>query len=128
AARLHRSGVAADGASISTPGPRVESARRRDRIATIAIPHRRRYRVADGRDGGGSSGRRGRAHPRGLGRVGLPLEGAGVTSKLGHVTWTDLWNMAPRPIIAVPIGSCEQHGPHLPLDTDTRIATALAEG
>ena len=33
-----------------------------------------------------------------------------------------------RPIIAVPVGSCEQHGPHLPLDTDTRIAIALAEG
>jgi len=57
--------------------------------------------------------------------VGLPVEAAGVTSKLGHVTWTDLWNMAPRPIIAVPIGSCEQHGPHLPLDTDTRIAMAV---
>ena len=26
----------------------------------------------------------------------------------------------------MPIGSCEQHGPHLPLDTDTRIASALA--
>jgi mycofactocin precursor peptide peptidase len=51
-----------------------------------------------------------------------------VTTRLGDVTWTDLWSMAPRPIIAVPIGSCEQHGPHLPLDTDTRIAAALAEG
>ncbi len=51
-----------------------------------------------------------------------------MTSRLGHVTWTDLWNLAPRPIIAIPIGSCEQHGPHLPLDTDTRIAVALAEG
>ncbi|MGZ4766030.1 MAG: mycofactocin biosynthesis peptidyl-dipeptidase MftE, partial [Ilumatobacteraceae bacterium] len=26
------------------------------------------------------------------------------------------------------VGSCEQHGPHLPLDTDSRIALALAEG
>jgi mycofactocin system creatininase family protein len=51
-----------------------------------------------------------------------------MTSRLGDVTWTDLWHLAPRPIIAVPVGSCEQHGPHLPLDTDTRIAVALAEG
>jgi creatinine amidohydrolase len=29
-------------------------------------------------------------------------------------------------VLVVPIGSLEQHGPHLPLDTDTRIATALA--
>jgi mycofactocin precursor peptide peptidase len=50
------------------------------------------------------------------------------THRLGDVTWTDLWNLAPRPIIAIPVGSCEQHGPHLPLDTDTRIAVALAEG
>jgi mycofactocin system creatininase family protein len=28
--------------------------------------------------------------------------------------------------VIVPIGSFEQHGPHLPLDTDTRIATAVA--
>ena len=51
-----------------------------------------------------------------------------ANTRLGNVTWTDLWNLAPRPIIAVPVGSCEQHGPHLPLDTDTRIAVALAEG
>jgi creatinine amidohydrolase len=29
-------------------------------------------------------------------------------------------------ILLVPVGSLEQHGPHLPLDTDTRIAAALA--
>lgn len=29
--------------------------------------------------------------------------------------------------VAVPVGSLEQHGPHLPLDTDTRIARALAQ-
>ena len=51
-----------------------------------------------------------------------------MTARLGDVTWTDLWNFAPRPIIAIPVGSCEQHGPHLPLDTDTRIAVALAQG
>jgi mycofactocin precursor peptide peptidase len=31
-------------------------------------------------------------------------------------------------LLAVPLGSLEQHGPHLPLDTDTRIAVALAHG
>ncbi len=30
------------------------------------------------------------------------------------------------PVVAIPIGSCEQHGPHLPLGTDTLIADALA--
>jgi mycofactocin system creatininase family protein len=29
--------------------------------------------------------------------------------------------------LLVPLGSTEQHGPHLPLDTDTRIAVAVAE-
>ena len=30
--------------------------------------------------------------------------------------------------MVVPLGSLEQHGPHLPLDTDTRIAVAVARG
>ena len=48
-------------------------------------------------------------------------------TRLGDSTWTalDAARVAP-PILAVPIGSCEQHGPHLPLDTDTRIAVAIA--
>lgn len=29
------------------------------------------------------------------------------------------------PSLIVPVGSTEQHGPHLPLDTDTRIASAV---
>ena len=33
-----------------------------------------------------------------------------------------------RSVLAVPLGSLEQHGPHLPLDTDTRIAVAVAPG
>jgi creatinine amidohydrolase len=31
-------------------------------------------------------------------------------------------------LVLVPLGSIEQHGPHLPLDTDTTIAVAVAEG
>jgi creatinine amidohydrolase len=31
-------------------------------------------------------------------------------------------------VLVLPLGSTEQHGPHLPVDTDTRIAVALAEG
>jgi len=31
-------------------------------------------------------------------------------------------------VVIVPLGSLEQHGPHLPLDTDTRIAVAVAHG
>lgn len=31
-------------------------------------------------------------------------------------------------LLVVPIGATEQHGPHLPLSTDTDIAVALAEG
>lgn len=32
-----------------------------------------------------------------------------------------------RPLLLVPVGSLEQHGPHLPLDTDTVIAQAVAD-
>jgi mycofactocin system creatininase family protein len=35
---------------------------------------------------------------------------------------------APGAILAVPVGATEQHGPHLPLSTDTEIAAALVEG
>jgi creatinine amidohydrolase len=38
------------------------------------------------------------------------------------MAWTDVGS----PILVVPVGSCEQHGPHLPLHTDTVVADALA--
>lgn len=32
-----------------------------------------------------------------------------------------------RPVLVLPLGSCEQHGPHLPLGTDTFVASELAQ-
>jgi len=40
--------------------------------------------------------------------------------------WPELAGVAGSTILAVPLGSTEQHGPHLPLSTDTDIAVALA--
>lgn len=37
------------------------------------------------------------------------------------------WETAGRGILLVPLGSTEQHGPHLPLRTDTVIADAVAQ-
>ena len=42
------------------------------------------------------------------------------------MTWTEVADLT-APIVLVPVGSFEQHGPHLPLDTDTRIAEALCD-
>jgi mycofactocin system creatininase family protein len=41
---------------------------------------------------------------------------------LGDATWPRV----PAATLLVPVGACEQHGPHLPLDTDARIAAAVA--
>jgi creatinine amidohydrolase len=45
--------------------------------------------------------------------------------RLADLTWTDLVGLAADSVLAVPVGSTEQHGPHLPLSTDTEIAEAL---
>lgn len=45
--------------------------------------------------------------------------------RLDEQTWPDV--ALARPVLCVPIGSCEQHGPHLPLGTDRIIAEALAD-
>jgi mycofactocin precursor peptide peptidase len=45
---------------------------------------------------------------------------------LGSCAWPDL-ESSPRPVLVVPMGATEQHGPHLPLETDTLIAGAIAD-
>jgi mycofactocin precursor peptide peptidase len=49
-----------------------------------------------------------------------------VRGELGSATSSQLSSTPPS--ILIPLGSTEQHGPHLPLDTDSRIATAVARG
>ncbi|HEX6419245.1 MAG TPA: mycofactocin biosynthesis peptidyl-dipeptidase MftE [Acidimicrobiales bacterium] len=44
---------------------------------------------------------------------------------LADETWRDVAATPPH-VLAVPLGSTEQHGPHLPVGTDTLVATALA--
>jgi creatinine amidohydrolase len=46
-----------------------------------------------------------------------------MTVELGTLSWPMVANS--RPILVVPVGSCEQHGPHLPLSTDTIVAERL---
>jgi creatinine amidohydrolase len=44
---------------------------------------------------------------------------------LAAARWPDV-EAGPRRLLVVPLGSLEQHGAHLPMDTDTRIAQAVA--
>ncbi|WP_338071652.1 mycofactocin biosynthesis peptidyl-dipeptidase MftE [Actinomadura bangladeshensis] len=44
--------------------------------------------------------------------------------ELAGAAWPDV---GAAPLVLVPVGSTEQHGPHLPLSTDTVIAQAVAE-
>ncbi len=55
--------------------------------------------------------------------------------RLGDATWSDVGAATRRgrsldgvmsPILLIPVGSTEQHGPHLPLATDTLIAEEIA--
>jgi len=48
-----------------------------------------------------------------------------ATARLGDRTWPDLAGRSP--LVVLPLGSCEQHGPHLPLDTDRAVAQDVAE-
>jgi mycofactocin system creatininase family protein len=47
---------------------------------------------------------------------------------LSDLAWPEAARRARGSVLAVPVGATEQHGPHLPLSTDTEIAAALVEG
>ena len=49
-----------------------------------------------------------------------------MSAPLADVTWPEAERLAGDAVLAVPIGSTEQHGPHLPISADTEIAVALA--
>jgi creatinine amidohydrolase len=48
-----------------------------------------------------------------------------VTRRLSTFTWPEAAESAPASLLAVPLGATEQHGPHLPVSTDTLVAEAL---
>ncbi len=52
---------------------------------------------------------------------------AGSNRVLGELTFQDVSRLLnPRSVLLLPVGSIEQHGPHLPLNTDVLIAETLS--
>jgi mycofactocin precursor peptide peptidase len=52
----------------------------------------------------------------------------GAATALGTLTWPEAEELAADgAVLAVPVGATEQHGPHLPMATDTDVAMALAD-
>ncbi len=47
-----------------------------------------------------------------------------MANNITNQTWTEIASRQAT-VLLLPLGSCEQHGPHLPLDTDTQIAQYL---
>jgi mycofactocin system creatininase family protein len=57
----------------------------------------------------------------------ITFSAVNASARLAHLTWTDIALRQRPPIIVIPVGATEQHGPHLPIATDTIIAEALAD-
>ncbi|MER7197304.1 mycofactocin biosynthesis peptidyl-dipeptidase MftE [Streptomyces sp. CB01635] len=53
----------------------------------------------------------------------MPRQHDSSALELGRAVWPEITG---RPMVLVPVGATEQHGPHLPLNTDTVVATAVA--
>src|SRR3954451_5767100 len=56
----------------------------------------------------------------------MPGDRPGSTNRLDLAPPDTQWFQARSDIILVPIGSCEQHGAHLPLGTDTITALEVS--
>ena len=50
-----------------------------------------------------------------------------MVRRLGEMTMVEFAALQPKPPLLVPVGIVEEHGPHLPLDTDTIQAVATCE-
>lgn len=51
-----------------------------------------------------------------------------TTFRYGEMTWLEVKAAAARePVAVVPIATIEDHGPHLPIDTDLRLCNAVCE-
>src|SRR5215210_1679648 len=51
-----------------------------------------------------------------------------MTVHIAQMTWQEARDaFARNPLVIVPVGSTEAHGPHLPLDVDTHQAAHVAE-
>lgn len=48
-------------------------------------------------------------------------------TRVTELAWPDAERLAGGSVLAIPLGATEQHGPHLPLSTDTDIAVAIVD-
>ena len=65
-------------------------------------------------------------HQAATGQVGQDARASHAGPNLAAMVWPEVTEVAAGRLLALPVGATEQHGPHLPLGTDTLVATALA--
>jgi creatinine amidohydrolase len=53
---------------------------------------------------------------------------ASLTTTYGHLTWEDVRDADKDRVVILNVSATEDHGPHMPLDTDTVLGMAVAEG
>lgn len=51
-----------------------------------------------------------------------------MTTTYGHLTWEQVRDADKDRVVILNVSATEDHGPHMPLDTDTVLGMAVAEG